>query len=206
MFFRYFFLSVLFIVTFVVAVAGFRGCTFTKPPIQIIPDMDQQPRGNPQAESRFFADGREARMPVVGAVARGTMTDNEYFDTGRMGERWGDGIPVEIDKEKMLRGQERYGLYCTVCHGAVGAGNGIVTNYGLVGVASFQSKRLQAMPDGQIYDVITNGQGLMQPYASKLLPEDRWAIVAYVRALQRSQHATVSDVPASQQAELNPYD
>jgi hypothetical protein len=206
MFFRYFFLSILFIVTFVVAVAGFRGCTFTKPPIQIIPDMDQQPRGNPQGESHFFPDGREARMPVPGVTPRGSMTDDEYFDTGRMNDRWGNGIPMELDMEHMLRGQERYEIYCSVCHGSVGAGNGIVTHYGVVGVASFQSKRLQEMPDGQLYDVITNGKGLMQPYASKLLPQDRWAVVAYVRALQRSQNAATSDVPASQQAELNPYD
>jgi len=206
MFFRYFFLSILFIVVFILAVAGFRGCTFTKPPIQIIPDMDQQPRVNPQAESKFFQDGRAARMPVPGTISLGSMTDNEYFDTGMMGERWGDGMPIIIDKEKMERGQERYGIYCTVCHGATGAGNGIVTEYGLVGVASFQSKRLREMSAGQIFHTISKGKGLMQPYASKLSKEDRWAVVAYVRALQRSQNASEADVPASQQAELNPYD
>jgi len=203
---RYFLLGLLFLVVITVAIAGFRGQKFSESPVQIIPDMDDQPKVLYQASSEFFSDGRGGRMPVEGTIPYGSLSGDDYYDTGTMGERWGNGIPVTIDEASMSRGQERYGIYCAVCHGATGGGNGIVTEYGLVGVANFHTNRFREMPDGQIFNTITQGKGLMKGYGSKISREDRWAIVAYLRALQRSQQTGTEDVPESEMWMLNPYE
>lgn len=178
----------------VVILAGLRGQKFSQPPIEIFADMDRQLKFKSQVPTEFFADGRMDRPTVPGTVPFGLPVDNPYLMTGRMGNRWGDGIPVEVTPALMARGQERYTINCAVCHGGSGAGNGVVGQFGLVGIASFHDDRLRNMPDGQIYHTIVNGKGLMGGYPHILL-EDRWAIVAYVRALQRSQYATGSDIP-----------
>ncbi len=223
---RSFFLIFILAVITVVAIAGFRGTHTTKRPIEIIPDMDHQPRYDPQHESTFFADDRAARKPVEGTVplgyvvphlyystggsnnkfdpTRGNFSDApDYFNTGKIGDSYGDGIPVQVTRELIARGRERFTINCAVCHGATGMGNGIVTQYGLVGVANFQDNRLITMPDGQIFNTITNGKNSMGAYGGNVTVEDRWAIICYLRALQRSQHATVADVPTDQRAQLD---
>jgi mono/diheme cytochrome c family protein len=146
-------------------------------------------------------------MPVPGAVSWGAFNENEYLSTGKMkgGLEWGDGIPIKIDAEKMARGRERFNINCAVCHAPTGAGNGIVTEYGLVGVANFHTDKFRQMPDGQIFHTIANGKGLMNGYPH-ITPEDRWAIVAYLRALQLAQNAKLEDVPEDKRGNLNPYE
>jgi mono/diheme cytochrome c family protein len=164
--------------------------------------MKRQPKVKYQTESTFFADGRGARMPVAGTVALEMPKELDYFHTGRMGANWGDGIPLPVTSELMERGRQRYAINCQVCHGAAGAGNGIVSQYGLVGIANYHDKRLREMPDGEIFNTITNGKASMYSYGDKIRAEDRWAIIAYVRALQRSQNATLNDVPESERGNL----
>ena len=223
---RSFFLIFILAVITVVATAGFRGTHSTKSPIEIIPDMDRQPRFDPQHESAFFNDGRAARKPVEGTVPLGYILSHayyqtsgnnnkfaqspgafsiapDYYNTGKIGDNYGDGIPVEISKELLQRGKERFTINCAVCHGATGSGNGIVSQYGLVAVANFQDSRLRAMPDGQVFNTITNGKNTMGAYGSNVTVEDRWAIIAYIHALQRSQSGRVDDVPENLRAQLD---
>jgi len=218
---RYFLLLLAFVTILVVSMAGLRGCKTKRPPIEIFPDMVRQPKVKAQATSDFFADGRGARDPVSGTVPLGygepvkkLGTSNGavmsgpyevvifsgqqgYADTGKVGGAWGNGLPFTATMATLERGRERYQIQCAVCHGATGTGNGIATKYGLVGVANLQQQRLRGMSDGEIYNTIANGKNTMLGYGSVIQVPDRWAIVAYVRALQRSQNATVNDVPAS---------
>lgn len=223
---RSFFLIFFLAIITVMAIAGFRGVHSTKTPIEIIPDMDRQPRYDPQHESAFFSDSRAARKPVAGTVPLGYVLPNAYYttggnnnahaeapgafsaspgyaDTGKIGDVYGDGLPLEATAELMQRGRERFTVNCAVCHGATGAGNGIVSQYGLVGIANLQDTRLRAMPDGQIFNTITNGKNTMGAYGSNVTVEDRWAIIAYLRALQRAQGSKIEDVPEDLRAQLD---
>ena len=219
---RYFFLILLLVALGVVAAAGFRGSISRKPPIEIFDDMDRQAKYKPQKTSEFFADGRVERAPVAGTVPfgyneplkptpgqekqepfyQGFTQGTDYIDTGKMGANWGTGLPIPLTDALMERGHQRYEINCAICHGATGAADGITTQYGLVGVPSFHLDRLRAMADGEIYDTITHGKNTMMPYGDKVTREDRWAIVAYIRALQRSQNASKADVPADVLAKL----
>jgi mono/diheme cytochrome c family protein len=224
---KYFFAIFAFLVLAVIAVAGFRGQKFTKPPIEIFPDMDHQPKVKAQVSSGFFADGRGNRLPVAGTVplgysiplhkpVDGAVGEAEgpykqiffssapvYFDTGKIGDQWGTGMPFEVTPETIARGQERYTINCAVCHGATGAGNGIAGKYGLVGIASLHQPRIRDMADGEIFNTITHGKNTMMGYGDRIQVQDRWAIIAYVRALQRSQgEAAINDVPADERAKL----
>ncbi len=168
-------------------------------------DMHVQPRQNPLSRSDFFADQRSARPPVEGTVARGQLYDDAYFYTGKMGSSPGDVMPFPVTKEVLERGQQRYNIYCAPCHSRIGDGNGFVPARGFARKPpSFHIVRLQKAPVGYIYDVITEGFGIMPDYASQIPPQDRWNIVAYVRALQLSQNATMGDVPAGQQIPSQP--
>ncbi len=192
-----------FIALLVLAVVGFfflglPGQLHQSRPWQWLNEMDQQQKLKPQQESSFFADGRGARMPIPGTVHTGKPVDNEYALTGAMGTQWGDGIPIPVTRELMQRGQERYNINCAVCHGAHGDGQGITTKYGLIGVANLLQNNYQKMADGEIFNTIGNGKGQMMGYGGNLVPEDRWAIVCYIRALQRSQNSSLQDVPSSQ--------
>jgi mono/diheme cytochrome c family protein len=129
-------------------------------------------------------------------------TGTDYLNTGRFGDRWGTGIPLPVTAELMQRGQERYTIFCGVCHGASGGGNGVAGQYGLVAIASFHQDRLRQMADGEIYNTIVMGKNTMLGYGSKIPVDDRWAIVAYVRALQAAQTATINDVPPAERAAL----
>jgi cytochrome c5 len=126
----------------------------------------------------------------------------DYFNTGKMGDHWGTGIPMPVTRELMERGQQRFNITCAMCHGAAAAGNGITKQYGLATVVSLQDDRIRKMSDGEIFNTITNGKNTMMAYGSNILVADRWAIIAYLRALQRSQNATVADVPEEHRAEL----
>jgi len=209
----------------VLAVAGFRGGKTTQPPLQVFPDMDHQPKYQPQHPSPFFADGRGGQKWVEGTVPFGYTTPGrylqaaarnaaygsgftnlpDYLHTGRIGDVYGDGIPVEVTAVLLDRGQERFNIHCSVCHGATGMGNGVVQNVAnWATIANLQDERIRTMPDGQLYNTITNGKNTMGAYGPNIAVEDRWAIVAYLRALQRSQRGSLADLSPAQQQQLQP--
>jgi mono/diheme cytochrome c family protein len=160
--------------------------------------MDDQPRYEPLEASRFFPDGQSARPRVPGAVARGELREDAALYTGQVGGRPVDALPVPITAELLARGRERYDIYCSPCHDRVGSGRGMIVRRGYRQPPSLHLDRLRQAPAGHFFDVATNGFGAMPAYAAQVPVRDRWAIVAYVRALQRSQHATLADVPPAE--------
>jgi len=168
-------------------------------------DMQVQPRQNPLSRSDFYTDQRSERPPVEGTVARGQLHEDTYFYTGKIGNNPGDVMPFPVTKEVLAHGRERFNIFCAPCHSRVGDGNGFVPSRGFVRKPpSFHIARLQKAPLGYFYDVITEGFGIMPDYASQIPPRDRWDIVAYVRALQLSQSATMADVPSGQKIPSEP--
>ena len=165
-------------------------------------DMANQPRYKPLAASDFFKDGRAARPVVPGTVARGHLNDDEHLYTGKVNGVLVDAFPYPVTREMLARGRDRFAIYCTPCHGAVGDGLGMVVQRGLRRPPSLHIERLQKAPVGHFFDVMTNGLGAMQDYSAQVPVGDRWAIVAYIRALQLSQNAKLSDVPQKQRSEL----
>ena len=165
-------------------------------------DMHDQPRYKPQARSAFFGDDRAARPRVPGTVARGHLPGDPGLETGKVGTAFVPAVPVPIDMKLLKRGAQRYQIYCSPCHGQVGRGDGMIVRRGYRPPPSFHIDRLRAQPAGYYFDVITAGFGAMPDYAAQITVPDRWAIVAYVRALQLSQNATVADVPAQRRGEL----
>ena len=200
-FLRYFFTGLLVATVVIFIIAGRRGDKTARTPIEIFPDMDRQPKFRPQSESAFFADGRADRMPVVGTVPMEQPVDDTYYATGKMQDHWGDGFPIKVTEQVLDRGQERYQINCAICHGGTGQGNGIVSQFGLTGVANLQSERIRTMEDGQIFNTITHGKGLMGAY-TQIKVEDRWAIIAYLRALQLSQSISWNELPAEMRQQL----
>lgn len=164
-------------------------------------DMHDQPKLKPLARSEFWGDQRGARPLVEGTVARGQLREDEYLHTGRQRGQFVDAFPFAIDRARLERGRDRFNIYCAPCHGATGAGNGMVVQRGYRAAGNLHQDRLRNERLGYFYDVITNGFGAMPDYAAQIGVEDRWAIVAYVRALQLSQHARLEDVPAARRAE-----
>jgi mono/diheme cytochrome c family protein len=168
-------------------------------------DMHVQPRQNPLSRSDFFTDHRSERPLVEGTVARGQLRADTYFYTGKAGSSPGDYMPFPVTKEILERGRERYNIFCAPCHSRVGDGNGFIPSRGFARKPpSYHIPRLQKVPLGYFYDVITNGFGTMPDYASQIPPQDRWNIVAYLRALQLSQNATMADVPSGQDVPSEP--
>jgi len=168
-------------------------------------DMHDQPRFKPFAESDFYADLRSARPPVDGAVARGQLHEDSYLYTGKIGDNPGDYMPFPVTEELLARGQQRFNIYCAPCHSRVGDGNGVIPSRGFPRKPpSYHTDRLRKAPLGYLFDTITNGFGAMPDYASQIPVRDRWAIVAYIRALQLSQGATAADVPAGQKVPSEP--
>jgi len=164
--------------------------------------MHDQPKYIPLRESTFFADAQSARPLVEGTVARGHLDDDPLLYTGKAGGADATMFPFPIDATAMARGQERYDIYCSPCHGRTGAGDGMVVRRGYRHPPSYHDDRLRSAPVGHFFDVITNGFGAMPDYAAQIRAEDRWAIIAYIRALQLSEHATVNDVPAGERGKL----
>ena len=208
---KYFFLSYAFVAAIVVAAFGMRGSKSELPPIELFPDMDHQAKVKYQVKNDFFADGLGGRLPVKNTVpmgfdvpalpasVSGAKPSNfgftngvDYYNTGKIGDFYGDGLPVElmVDAALIERGQRQYDIYCAVCHAASGNGKGVTSKYGIL--TAFNFHQLGSMDpasaayraDGAIFDVITNGKGLMGSYGGNLTVRDRWAIVSYIRALQ----------------------
>jgi mono/diheme cytochrome c family protein len=157
--------------------------------------MHDQPKYIPLRESAFFADSRSARPLVEGTVARGQLRDDDLLYTGKVNGQDATVFPAPVTAATMARGRERFDVYCSPCHGRTGQGDGMVVLRGYRRPPSFHQDRLRSAPIGHFFDVITNGFGAMPDYASQVRTEDRWAIIAYVRALQLSEHATLADVP-----------
>lgn len=212
-----------------VAMLGFRGQKSTGAPLELFPDMVRQMKVRAQAPLGFFADGRGARLPVAGTIPIGyempkpetiaTPTapveappthsalafsaGTDYLNTGMMGDHWGTGIPIKVTADLMKRGQQRFTITCAMCHGANAGGTGITKQYGLATVVTLQDDRIRKMADGEIFNTITHGKNTMMAYGSTITVSDRWAIVAYLRALQRSQNGTAADVPPEHRAEMD---
>ncbi len=191
-----------FLVVLLVSIFGFRGTTFTKPPMDVFPEwafpgMKRQPKYMPQSESKFFADGRTDRPIPAHTVSRAPLRNDDAMYAGKTADGgWLRGFPptITVDAKLMAHGRERFSIYCQPCHGAVGDGNGITKQYGMGATPTYHDPRLRDMAEGEIFNTITNGKGNMQSYADKLLPEERWAVILYVRALQRAQTGTAADV------------
>jgi len=166
-------------------------------------DMHDQPKYIPLRESTFFTDARSARPVIAGTVARGQLRDDPLLYTGKVGNADATMFPMAVDDKVMARGRDRYDIYCAPCHGRTGAGDGMIVRRGYRRPPTFHQDRLRESPVGHFFDVMTNGFGAMPDYATQIRAEDRWAIIAYVRALQLSEHATVADVPPDRRGELD---
>lgn len=206
--------------------AGFREAKMRHTPVEWFNDMAHQPKFEPQHRSEFFNDGRAARLPIPGTVpigfnlpgryfqtegnnlvdGNGGFTNRpDYYNTGRMGDVYGDGIPEPLAArgvELVQRGQQRYDIYCAICHGQAGQGNGVVKSFGLVTVRSVTDDQIRQQPDGQIFNTITHGKNTMGAYGPVIPVEDRWAIVAYVRALQEATGGKLASLPEAEQKKL----
>ena len=214
---RYFLPPFLLTCFAVVVICGFRGSHSRRPPIELFADMVRQNKARPQTPSEFFPDQYASRFIPAGTVPRGgayfvngeeLKIDGQpvyaYEDgpvtTGHVAgtTNWMPVNPLPMTRQLLDRGQERYQINCLPCHGPTGDGKGITGKYGMIGMANFHDKRFIEMADGEIFNTITHGKPptfLMAPYGANVTVEDRWAIIAYIRALQRSQLATVEDVP-----------
>ncbi len=215
---RWVFLGIALLTSIVVSILGTRGTVNSRRPLMLFPDMNAQPRYDPQGSSNFFADGRVMRTPPSGTVPFGgadyecdagsprqnpdfLQADDAYY-RGKQGSGWVSKSPVKLDIELLRRGRERYDIHCAICHGATGTGAGVMTKFGMAGVASITDDLHKLMSDGEYFNVITNGKGRMMPYAPQISVRDRWAIVAYIRALMRSQSGRPSDIPEALRGEL----
>jgi hypothetical protein len=167
-------------------------------------DMHVQPRYNPYDPTDFFEDGQSARIPVEGTVPRGDLKlgPNELLYTGKMNGQDSEAFPFPVTREVLERGQERFNIYCSPCHGMSGDGDGMIVQRGFRRPPSFHLDRVRKAPLGVLFGVITNGYGVMYPYNYRVSPRDRWAIIAYIRALQLSRQASIDDVPAPERRKL----
>ena len=208
---RHVYLLTAFVCVLVVSILGLRGTIFTSPPNDVFPEwafpgMKHQPKPYSQGSSRFFADGRADRMPVPGTVmASAALRADDRLYLGKNPDgSFIRGFPsaITVDLKFIERGQDRYSIYCLPCHGAVGDGNGITKKYGMGTTPTYHDDRLRQIAEGEIFNTITNGKNTMLPYADKLVPADRWAVIAYVRSLQRAQTGVAADIPGDHKAEL----
>jgi len=205
-----------FALVLTLSVFGLRGRRFVQPPMDVFPEwafpgMKYQPKLTQQVASAFFADGRSDRSAPPNTVAASygpagqpLRADNFLYLGKAPDGSWARGFPssVKVDMKLLERGRDRFTIYCSPCHGAVGDGNGVTRQYGMGATASYHDDRLRKMAEGEIFNTITNGKGQMNPYADKLAPADRWAVIAYVRALQRARMGTVADVPGGHKVDL----
>ncbi|MEW6051540.1 MAG: c-type cytochrome [Candidatus Zixiibacteriota bacterium] len=174
----------------------FRGEPSGKPPIHINPNMDDQERYNSQARSEYFPDGATMRTPPAGTIPRGWLHEDQVYYTGKIDTTPVEKLPVPITAQLLSRGQERFNIFCAPCHSRIGDGRGMTVERGLPPPPSFHEERIVKMADGHYFDVISNGIRNMPAYRYQIPVSDRWAIVAYLRALQRSQNARLEDIPA----------
>lgn len=210
---RHVYLATAFVCVLLFSIFGLRGTIFTSPPIDVFPEwafpgMKYQPKVRPQAASEFFADGRADRPPVEHTVMRGMLRDDDALYLGKDSSgQWLKGFPaaITVDMKLLEHGRERFTIYCAPCHGLTGNGDGITKKYGMGTTPSYHDDVRRKLTEGQIFDTITHGtqNKNMLSYADKLAPEERWAVVAYVRALQRAQQGTAADVTdAAQRTKL----
>jgi len=212
---RYFLLIFGVAVVLVMAIAGKRGDMSRRSPIEVFPDMDRQLKLRPMQPNGFFANGVSSQPHVPGTIARSTPIQTKAgpvmpyeMDTAVMSGHIPGTTnfvalnPLEVNSVLLARGQQRFTINCSPCHGQLGDGNGITKKYGMAVVANLHDKRIVEMGDGEIFYVISNGRNLMQSYASQVDVQDRWAIVAYVRALQLARLGNIDDVPEAQRATI----
>lgn len=190
-------LSKLTLLVFMTGLLGcYQGQTSKKPPIHVNPNMDDQPKYQAQAESKFFANGQAMQKPIEGTIAFGHLREDVVYYTGKDAKgKLVKSSPVTPTLELLKRGQDRFNIYCAPCHGKIGDGQGMVVKRGMFPPPTYHQERLRVIEDGHIFDVITNGIRNMPSYKSQIPVADRWAIVNYVRALQRSHNASAKDVP-----------
>ena len=201
---RYFLLGFIIACALVAGVFGKRGSISRRPPIEVLSDMDRQPKIRPQTPSDFFADGRASRIPVDGTVARGSHFLEEPGTTGFVTgtTNFVSTNALKITDLVIARGQQRFQIYCSPCHGLQGDGNSVVKSFGLATARNLLEPRIVEMSDGEIFYVITHGRNTMGPYASQVPVSDRWAIVSYLRALQLAQLGEAGDMPPDQKVAL----
>ena len=193
-----------FIVIVLILTSCFRGRPSEDPPIHINPNMDSQPKYKAQSESQYFENGATMRMPIAGTVARGEVFEDTKLYYGK--DANGKPIienPLQVNMQLLKRGQDRYNIYCAPCHGRTGNGKGIVVKRGYLPPPNFHQDLVRNYPEGHLYDVISNGVRNMPSYKHMIPVEDRWAIVSYIRVLQRSQNASLSDIPEEIRNDLN---
>ena len=231
---RYVFLAYIFAAVLIVSIFGFRGHKFTEPPVEVFNDMDRQARVNYQSNSDFFPDGLGSRQPVAGTVPVGFEVpekvaaeagpaefgfsfpgDASYYNSGQIGDFWGNGMPEEvreedgsISEEFLKRGQQRFNISCAICHGESGDGGGVLGKLGIANIANFylpdfsDPENGSYRSDGSIFNTITHGKGLMGAYGPNITVRDRWAIIAYIRTLQSSAAAAKpADKPVEKPAD-----
>jgi hypothetical protein len=168
-------------------------------------DMQDQPKYKPQRPSDFFADGRSERPPVPGTIARGDLNEDDAYYTGKgPDDKDIDYFPIAVDKDLIVRGQQRFDIYCSPCHGRIGNGMGMIVRRGFKQPPSYHSDRLRTAPVGHFYDVMTNGYGAMLNYAAQVSVRDRWAIASYIRALQYAENANVNDLSPEARNQIPP--
>lgn len=205
------------VIAVTVSILGFRGSLTEKEPIEVFSDMDRQAKYKPQAENSFFANAQNDRLPPKLTMSRGnalemkTVFDTNYTASSSSEElllsgkdangEFSDTFPYPVDNALMQYGQENYNIFCMTCHGAAGDGNGVTKPYGIL-ATSYHDDRLRGVTDGYIYDVISNGKGLMYGLKDRLSNKQRWAIVLYLRALQRSQSASLETLSITEKSEL----
>lgn len=190
--------GVLVLTSAVAATGCARGCTSSRPPIHLNPSMDDQPKVLTQTASDFFFDGASMREPVPGTIPIGGLSEDDAFSTGKGPDgQFVAKNPVPVDEAVLARGRERYTIYCQPCHDARGDGRGVLFQRGNIPTTDYHNERILNYTDGQIFDVITNGAGLMAGYRWPIPPADRWAIVAHVRELQRERQARAASTPAT---------
>jgi mono/diheme cytochrome c family protein len=191
----------------VLLLAGCAGMQSKNPPLELFWDMNRQPKYKPQAASEFFPDGRASRRPVAGTVAQGQLNDDDAFYTGIVNNMYVGKNPLPIDQATLTQGRRKFETYCAPCHSRTGSEVGIVGRRVLATGQAWlptmlQDDRVKGMTDGEIFTIITNGRRSMHGYKYQIAERDRWAIIAYVRALHRSTMGTVQDVPAELRSEL----
>jgi mono/diheme cytochrome c family protein len=201
---RYVLLIFVLAVALVVIIAGPRGSLTRNRPIQIFPDMKKQMKLLPQKDDSYFPDGRASRLPVAGTIPRGAPYQDWPVNTGRVTglTNFVETIPVPVTEQLLARGKQRFEINCLPCHGPLADGNGVTKKLGMAVVANLHDQRIVELPDGEIFNTITYGKNLMGAYGPNIVPQDRWAVIAYLRALQRAQLGTIEDVPAQFQATL----
>ena len=165
--------------------------------------MYDQPRYEPLASSDFFQDQRASRLLIPGTIPRGFLREDQHLYDGLVNGEQATTFPSPVTREVLERGRQRFNIYCAPCHDRAGTGNGIIVQRGYKQPSSYHIDRLRDAPPGYFYSVIKNGFGLMSSYSYQVKAEDRWAIVAYIKALQRSQHAQLDDVPPEHREDLN---